>query len=479
MPSWRRVVLGIAIALVCAGGVAVPARAAPDPGGDSVANVRLPPGGGKLLGVNGTFELAGTSYDEMLRRLARSGFNSVRRTLSWWFVEPARDQWSEPGWQATRAFYDAALAHGMRPVFNIGFSPPWARRLGRQLCVGVGFCELPPARAMDGEWAEFAAEAARRFPRAIFEIWNEPNTTEFWESGPDPERWAELVVVAHDAIKSVNRRIPIIVCGCAGNRPAASDAEGMEIGEFLARAYRHTPSIRGHHDGISLHFYPQGYQPFDPFSFGRGSHLADLLWRVRRVAARNGDRGVKLWVDEIGYWTADGPEASGRETASEAEAARGLTRLTRRLLTVPDVRAVMIHREVDGPGGDDRFAIRDASFGLMRRDPALARKPALCRFAAMAGRFAAHGCRRVRPPRTRIAEVRRIGPLSMLIAIETRSRRRERVECRLDRRAWRRCGRRVALRGLTPGPHRLMARAYRGDGTHDRTPATVRFRVGR
>lgn len=72
------------------------------------------------------------------------------------------------------------------------------------------------------------------------------------------------------------------------------------------------------------------------------------------------------------------------------------------------------------------------------------------------------------------------------LSLSTRARfafkargRRVRLRCRLDRRRWRRCRKRVAYRRLAPGPHRFRVRAVVRRGRHVRrgTPARFAWRV--
>lgn len=91
-------------------------------------------------------------------------------------MEPWRNGWSNHTWSRFDDFYSRARAAGLTPIMNLAFAPTWARDLLGRLCGALSSeCLYPPRPGMDGEWGEFAAEAARRYPAAIFEIWNEPN----------------------------------------------------------------------------------------------------------------------------------------------------------------------------------------------------------------------------------------------------------------------------------------------------------------
>ena len=91
--------------------------------------------------------------------------------------------------RALRAALRGAQGCGDRAVFVLQFAPAWARDPGGpQDCGASDSCHFPPAVEMLGEWGEFVAEVAQRFPAATIEVWNEPNYAGQWQSGVDPQR---------------------------------------------------------------------------------------------------------------------------------------------------------------------------------------------------------------------------------------------------------------------------------------------------
>lgn len=86
------------------------------------------------------------------------------------------------------------------------------------------------------------------------------------------------------------------------------------------------------------------------------------------------------------------------------------------------------------------------------------------------------------PPRTRILEFDRGSSviLTRRSLVEFRFRSdspADGLECSLDRRPWRGCGRGVFRRFIDPGRHRFRVRAVAPDGTADATPAIRRWKV--
>ncbi|MDQ3571568.1 MAG: cellulase family glycosylhydrolase [Actinomycetota bacterium] len=315
---------------------------------------------------------------ETLARLA--GASARRFPLDWRQVESVQDTWNEGGWDYYRVAYDAILDQRMTPVISFGFAPPWARLPGApQACRDFFACRYPPAPEMDDEWREFAAEVARRFPRAVLEVWNEPNLAIFWRPAPDPERFAELQAIAFDAIKSVRPSTIVLAGGLAAIQEADSlvapvTPGDVALSEFLDRAYSADPGIKGKMDAISFHPYPYGE------ALGAGSVFAKSFQDVRVVASEHGDAGRALWVTETGI-----PTAGNYLPVTEEVQADVLVRMYRRLATMEDVDGIFLHRLLPPP--TEPAGSIEVGYALLRsatppyEDP----KPGFCALVELAG----------------------------------------------------------------------------------------------
>lgn len=346
-----------------------------DPGGDESAIVPVPPADGRFFGYHEkVVELSthGWTPEQIAEVAAGGGANTARFTLDWWNVEPARDVADENWWAYYDRVHDAFVARGVRPLITLASTPPWAREPAYQACGKRRGCEYPPATWMEGEWAEFAAEVARRLPRtAAIEIWNEPNLENFWKPVPDPARFARLVAAAYPAIKAANPGIRVLAGGFAPTQTREYDLLGRltrtPMREFLAAAYAANPSIKGKLDGISFHTV------FQELSYGSGTLFAKSFDDVRSVSRHFGDVGVPLWVTETGLTT------NGSIAVTEAEQRSGLMRQYRRMMTMPDVEGVVVHTladRVELPRSDFNFG-----YGLIRSFSPFTPKLAYCAFA--------------------------------------------------------------------------------------------------
>lgn len=480
-PSGRgrksRALAAVAICLTLAAAALIapaPSRAAtyaaPDPGGKESGRVSLPPPGSKHLGFNeGVWGVAReVSPAEFAEIVDTAGGNVIRTPLDWRHAEPVEDVWSGYWWPRWQELYDAALERDVTPLFTIAMAPPWAWDRARSGCAPIfGSCELPPADTprMNAEWAEFAREVARRFPKAILEVWNEPNYTLFWDGGPDPERWAELQVLAFDAIKDTSPSTMVISGGLTF--PPQTDLSGMAVPEYLARAYAANPSIAGHMDALGIHPYP-----YDN-AFGANTLFAQSMDQVRTVRKRHGDEETPLFITEFGVST------GAPEHHTEDQRAKAVLRLYRRAITMRDVEGVVFHRLVEPSRANDWEL---GSAWLRNGAPPLDPKPAYCTFVEQAGN-SYRPCRPgaavdIDPPQTRIANgparvVRSPRPAFRFKASEPRVR----FVCAVDGRRPRRCASRWRPPRLDPGRHVVAVSARDRAGNLDRSPARQRFRV--
>ena len=337
----------------------------------------------KLLGWNedATGGEHGVSPDHYAGLVRAAGGNAIRTNLDWRLAEPRLDLWDETWWGRWRELYDAALERGVTPIFVVGFAPRWARPesvdCGRPfdlplLHVPAGPCEMPPRPAMDGQWVQYVMEAARRFPRATIEVWNEPNTDDFWRPAPDPRRYAELLTLAYHAIKAVSPRTEVVSGGLLNVRRTDPLKGEISVRDFLATGYAATPSLEGSADYIGLHPYPVGA------FVGAGSRFRRAFTDVRAIRDAHGDTTPML-VTETGVSTAD------LVVGAERRQAGAIARIQAQIEAMPDVAGVVYHRIIEPL--DSTRNPREHGYAWLRfGDYPLRPRPVFCRFVAAAGR---------------------------------------------------------------------------------------------
>jgi hypothetical protein len=258
-----------------------------------------------------------------------SGASLVRFHVFWRAVAPSRPiaprDPADPSyhWERVAAGVRDAQARGLTVLLTITNAPDWAEGAGRPRSVTPGTWRPDPAALRD-----FAIAAARRFPTVTrWQIWNEPNLnahlTPQWErhrgrlrSAAAP-RYRRMLNSAYSGLKSVNRRIRVLVGGTApyGDPPGLSRTRPLTFWKnvFKRRTYF---DIFAHH-------------PYSVASPHRHAlNRADIsvpdvsrLTRLVRTAVRHGSvrprKSKPLWITELG-WDSNPPDPDGVPAARQA-----------------------------------------------------------------------------------------------------------------------------------------------------------------
>ena len=227
--------------------------------------------------------------DAQLRSLRQSGATVARSDAFWEASEPRPPSHGvhHYDWRFDDAIAGSLAANDLRWLSIIDYSAPWAQS-------SPGQDHSPPSRPSD--YASYAAALAARYgpggafwqahpklkpqPIGTYEIWNEPDTRDFWVAAPDPGRYAALYLRARDAILAADPRARVLVGGLAHSTTS------------LPAMVAAQPQLRGHIDGVAIH--PYGATP--------AVVLANVL-SARRTMAALGLGTVPLYVTEIGWTT--------------------------------------------------------------------------------------------------------------------------------------------------------------------------------
>ena len=128
-------------------------------------------------------------------------------------------------------------------------------------------------------------------PGIAYEIWNEPNQTQFWDvpDGPDPVAYSRLLREAYPAIK---RSAPF--AAVLGGSIAFNDQS------FLSRMYR-DGHIAGYFDALALHPYSMYYAPDSTVSSYQSFTLA--VQSSENTMAQFGEPQKPIWITEMGWST--------------------------------------------------------------------------------------------------------------------------------------------------------------------------------
>lgn len=285
------------------------------------------------------------------RLVKRARGNTTRSVIHWQAIERHRDRYESAPLNRLHRYYRAQRKRGIKPILVLQHAPVWARDPGPpQRCGRWDGCHYPPSRSMLGEWREFVAMIARRFPKASIEVWNEPNYVGQWESGVDPARYAQLLAAANGALNSVDPGRKLY----PGGLGVVPKPGWIPPADFLRAAIAARPSLTAHADAINLHVYPTD-------GLGPGSSFRRLFGAVRKARDDGGAAELPLLVTELGLTT------SGHRGVGQRKQARVLRKARRRILNMRDSIGVLLYTLADrrelGSGNPER------GFGAVRPGP--------------------------------------------------------------------------------------------------------------
>lgn len=227
------------------------------------------------FGINSELE-----SKEIADKIQELGASWVRVTADWFRIEKTKGEfdWSEPDTQLR-----LAAQRDLKVYMLLYGAPGWAN--------GGKSERYPPVKTED--WIDFVKAITHRYSRHSalggFGMWNEPNLTRFW-SGSKKEYVEKILVPGYEAVKTVNRDLPV-------GAPELSH-HWMDQGKW--RLWDILKAADGHFDVVTVHYYPDSEIDFD-----------DYLDRWIKPHVQ----GKPLWVTEIGETACSGRQDSEKKQA--------------------------------------------------------------------------------------------------------------------------------------------------------------------
>jgi hypothetical protein len=218
----------------------------------------------------------------------------VRFDINWAQIQGGGP--SSYNWTAIDRVASGIVARGMKPLGVIVFTPSWARPSGT-----TG--HYPPNPAQYAAFAKTAAAHYEALGVHAFEVWNEPNITNFWET-PNVAAYTQVLKAAYPAIKSADPSATVITGGTA---PAASNGTNIAPVDFLKGIYANGGN--GFFDAVGHHPYCWPALPGDAKDWSAWYQMYGTPTSLRSLMVANGDGDKKIWGTEFGAPT-DGPTGS-------------------------------------------------------------------------------------------------------------------------------------------------------------------------
>lgn len=248
--------------LVAVLGLAFPAA----PGAPDLPGPVLPDG----LGVN--IHFTDPKPGEMAM-LAASGVRWIRMDFAWGGTEREKGKYD---FSAYDRLLEALKPHGLRALFILDYG-------NRHYDGG----EAPRSEEARQAMARWAAAAVRRFQGrgVLWEMWNEPNLSQFWKPRPNPDDYVKLALAVGKAIREA----------APGETYIGPATSGVDL-PFLEACFK--GGLLQHWAAVSVHPYRQ--TPPET--------AAEDYRRLRRLIARHAPPGkrVPILSGEWGYSAAWG-----------------------------------------------------------------------------------------------------------------------------------------------------------------------------
>jgi polysaccharide biosynthesis protein PslG len=218
----------------------------------------------------------GTSSRQRVRRhmqvAQQVGAKYLRCAFTWNAIEPDRGIYKWAFWDM---LVDEAERANIQLIPYVAYTPEWAAGTSDQ------FWKRPPTDP--ALYSDFMYQVARRYRGRIhsWEIWNEPDITEYWMG--DANQFATLVRLAAAAIRRGNPDATLVLAGMSkGPSP---------FFQSLVREHH----IERYVDVVAMHGYPESW-------LEERAETVDQSWvaEMNQLLAEDGMHR-EFWLNEIGY----------------------------------------------------------------------------------------------------------------------------------------------------------------------------------
>ena len=302
-------------------------------------------------------QLSDAQLDAELSGMKALHASWVRFDIQWDQVQP--DSAQAYNWAPYERVTKAVIAHGLRPIGIIDYTPAWAR------LAGCGSFACQPQNPAD--YGAFAAAAAAHFSGLgihTWEIWNEPNNSQYFQPAPNAVAYVSLLRAAYGAIHSADPSATVLTGGLA---PAG---DPLTPPEFLSAMY--AAGARGNFDAVADHPYTWPDTAMTPNPYNTWGQMLDM----RMIMVANGDAAKAIWITEYGAPT------GGPDSVSEAAQAQSVADFFTASRSLPWLGPILWYSYQDAGTTPDTH---ENFFGLVRFDGS--KKPAYSVFASYAAAY--------------------------------------------------------------------------------------------
>jgi len=254
-------------------------------------NTLLKPGPIHAYGIAAGSSLTDLSPQELDARLsgiAASGATWIRFDFDWSHIQP--DNANSFDWSTYDNLVAESRKYNLQVLGLITYTPAWARASN---CSDSDKCR--PADF--GQFASFTAAVASRYKNSglhYWEIWNEPNSPDFWKPGSNPVDYTALLKASFIAIRNQDADSYILTGGLS---PQATTATSYTPKAFLNAIY--LAGAKGYFDAVADHPYTFPLSPTNSADHA-WNQMAATQSSLRQTMVANGESNKKIWITEFG-----------------------------------------------------------------------------------------------------------------------------------------------------------------------------------
>ena len=155
-----------------------------------------------------------------------------------------------------------------------------------------------PAKASDyGDFMRAMVNRYKGFGVRTYEVWNEPNHSRFWPSGPNAGEFTALLAAAYPAVKAADPGATVLM-------------GGLSKGDYNYLAQVYAAGGRPYFDAVAVHPYTGIVDPTWCWNQAGTTKLAIDAFcsveEVRNTMVANGDSAKSIWLTEFGWSTSSG-----------------------------------------------------------------------------------------------------------------------------------------------------------------------------
>ena len=188
------------------------------------------------------------------------------------------------------------------------------------------------------------------------EVWNEPNESKWWPTGPDPVEFARLLSVTYAAVHQASPDTQVVSGGLAGNDIGYLDKVYEAFGELGLKA---SPfDMVGAHPFSGDHA-PDSVDPakrYEREPFGLYDENFTGFMGLHDVMARHGDKALPVYITQFGYSTR---AAEDRKAVPDELRAQYLTQALKQTTCVPYVPVFSWYALHPTPWDPQEFTLLD------------------------------------------------------------------------------------------------------------------------